>query len=125
MQAKDKERQWVRHQMSGDLDDSKLIEGLTGEKAIFRRRMKKEPEPGTPMQKPKHMCICADVSRSMYCVNSNDGRLQKTLEVCLMVMRSLDTHAHKIKVRPVVKFKELINEVPNHLCDFSGFCLTR
>jgi len=27
LQAKSQERQWVRHQTSGELDDSKLIEG--------------------------------------------------------------------------------------------------
>lgn len=27
LQAKSKERQWVKHQTSGELDDSKLIEG--------------------------------------------------------------------------------------------------
>jgi hypothetical protein len=100
-QAKGKERQWVRHQTSGDLDDGKLIEGLTGEKAIYRRRTEKEPEPGTPMQKPKRMRICADVSGSMYRFNGYDGRLQKTLEACLMVMDSLELHADKIKVRPI------------------------
>jgi len=30
--------------MYGDLDESKLIEGLTGEKGIYRRRGDKEPE---------------------------------------------------------------------------------
>lgn len=28
LQAKSKERQWVKHQTSGELDDSKLIEGI-------------------------------------------------------------------------------------------------
>lgn len=28
LQAKSKERQWMRHQTSGELDDTKLIEGL-------------------------------------------------------------------------------------------------
>jgi len=27
LQAKSQERQWIRHQTSGELDDSKLIEG--------------------------------------------------------------------------------------------------
>ena len=43
-QAKGKERQWLKNQAYGDLDDAKLIEGLTGEKAIYRRRGEKEPE---------------------------------------------------------------------------------
>ena len=44
MQAKSKERQWLKHQMYGDLDEAKLIEGLTGEKGIYKRRGDKEPE---------------------------------------------------------------------------------
>ena len=36
LEAKRKERLWVRHQTSGDLDDAKLIEGITGEKNIYR-----------------------------------------------------------------------------------------
>lgn len=43
-QAKGKERQWMKHQMYGDLDEAKLIEGLTGEKGIYKRRGDKEPE---------------------------------------------------------------------------------
>jgi len=30
--------------MYGDLDEAKLIEGLTGEKGIYKRRGEKEPE---------------------------------------------------------------------------------
>ena len=44
VQAKGKEREWLKHQTYGDLDEAKLIEGLTGEKAIYRRRGEKEPE---------------------------------------------------------------------------------
>ena len=32
LHAKGKERQWLKHQSYGDLDESKLVEGLTGEK---------------------------------------------------------------------------------------------
>lgn len=66
VQAKSKEREWTRHQTSGDLDDLKLIEGLTGEKTIYRRRMKKEPDPGAPQVKPKRLKLVTDVSGSMY-----------------------------------------------------------
>lgn len=36
LEAREKERRWAKHQTSGDLDDAKLIEGMTGEKAIYR-----------------------------------------------------------------------------------------
>nr|XP_023019767.1 von Willebrand factor A domain-containing protein 8 [Leptinotarsa decemlineata] len=66
LQAKNKERQWSRHQTSGELDDVKLIDGLLGEKTIFRRRAEQEPELGTPQIKPKLFRVVVDVSGSMY-----------------------------------------------------------
>lgn len=48
-----KERQWLKNQTHGDLDDGRIIEGLTGEKNIYRRRGEKEPEMGSPQEKPK------------------------------------------------------------------------
>lgn len=37
----------MKNQSYGDLDESKLIEGLTGERAIYKRRGEKEPEVST------------------------------------------------------------------------------
>lgn len=36
LESRKHERQWAKHQTSGDLDDAKLIEGMTGEKNIYR-----------------------------------------------------------------------------------------
>ena len=44
LQAKGEERVWHRHQTSGELDDTKLIEGLTGERAIYKKRGDEKPE---------------------------------------------------------------------------------
>ena len=46
VEAKGKERVWLRHQSIGDLDDRKLVEGLTGEHAIYKRRAEEQPTPG-------------------------------------------------------------------------------
>lgn len=43
-QAKSKERQWKKNETTGDLDDQKLIEGLVGDKTIYKRRIDQEPE---------------------------------------------------------------------------------
>ena len=43
-QAKGKERQWLKNQSLGELDDAKIIDGLTGEKAIYKRRGELDPE---------------------------------------------------------------------------------
>lgn len=47
-QAKGKERQWLKNQALGELDDTKIIDGLTGEKAIYKRRGELDPE----------VCVC-------------------------------------------------------------------
>uniref|UniRef100_F1KQG7 VWFA domain-containing protein n=1 Tax=Ascaris suum TaxID=6253 RepID=F1KQG7_ASCSU len=97
LEAKEKERQWVRHQTTGDLDDAKLVEGVTGEKTIYRRRIDKEPDPGTEQKKPKRIRFCFDVSGSMYRFNGYDHRLQRSLETALLVMESL--HGKQSKIR--------------------------
>ncbi|KAI0236153.1 von Willebrand factor A domain-containing protein 8 [Lamellibrachia satsuma] len=96
-QAKGKERQWMRNQTYGDLDEARLIEGLAGEKAIYRRRGEKEPEMGSPQQKPKMMQILCDVSGSMYRFNGHDGRLAREMEAMVMIMEALENYEQKIK----------------------------
>lgn len=48
--AKGKERQWLKNQTYGDLDEAKLIEGITGERSIYRRRGEQDPEVGYIVQ---------------------------------------------------------------------------
>ncbi|XP_020295442.1 von Willebrand factor A domain-containing protein 8 isoform X2 [Pseudomyrmex gracilis] len=97
LQTKSNERQWCRHQTSGELDDTKLIEGLTGEKTIYRRRAEKEPEIGAPQLKPKRLKLVADVSGSMYRFNGYDGRLDRELEACVMVMEAFSGYEGKFQ----------------------------
>jgi len=37
LEAKKKERQWLKNQTEGDLDDGKLVEAITGEKNVYGR----------------------------------------------------------------------------------------
>ncbi|XP_033842695.1 von Willebrand factor A domain-containing protein 8 [Periophthalmus magnuspinnatus] len=97
LQAKGKERQWLKNQALGELDDAKIIDGLTGEKAIYKRRGEQDPEPGTPQQKPKRLRVLADVSGSMYRFNGVDGRLERSMEAVCMVMEALESYEHKFK----------------------------
>ncbi|XP_059198187.1 von Willebrand factor A domain-containing protein 8 [Centropristis striata] len=97
LQAKGKERQWLKNQALGELDDAKIIDGLTGEKAIYKRRGEQEPEPGSPQQKPKRLRVLADVSGSMYRFNGVDGRLERSMEAVCMVMEALESYEHKFK----------------------------
>ncbi|ULT83400.1 hypothetical protein L3Y34_012561 [Caenorhabditis briggsae] len=97
LEAKKKEREWTKHQTSGDLDDGKLIEGVTGEQNIYRRRVDKVPDPGAPQTKPKRLRLCLDVSGSMYRFNGYDQRLTKTMEAALMTMTALDGKTDKVQ----------------------------
>jgi hypothetical protein len=69
LQAKSKDRQWLKNQTQGELDDTRLIEGITGEKAIYKKRAEQDPEPGAPQEKPKKLRLLVDVSGSMYRFN--------------------------------------------------------
>uniref|UniRef100_A0A8D8BLW5 von Willebrand factor A domain-containing protein 8 n=2 Tax=Culex pipiens TaxID=7175 RepID=A0A8D8BLW5_CULPI len=97
LQAKSKERQWQKHQTSGEMDDTKLVEGITGEKNIYKKRAEQEPEPGQPQEKPKRLKLLVDVSGSMYRFNGYDGRLDRQLEAVVMVMEAFDGFETKIK----------------------------
>ena len=37
IEAKEKERVWIKNQNQGELDDQKLVDGFTGERNIFKR----------------------------------------------------------------------------------------
>uniref|UniRef100_A0A182JSU2 von Willebrand factor A domain-containing protein 8 n=1 Tax=Anopheles christyi TaxID=43041 RepID=A0A182JSU2_9DIPT len=97
LQARAKERQWQRHRSAGELDDTKLVEGLTGERAIYKQRAEQDPEPGTPQEKPKRLKLVVDVSGSMYRFNGYDGRLDRELEATVMVMEAFDGFEGKIR----------------------------
>ncbi|KAK7080894.1 von Willebrand factor A domain-containing protein 8 [Halocaridina rubra] len=97
LQARGKERQWMRHRTSGELDDTKLIEGLAGERTIFRQRREEEPEIGAPQTKPKRLRLVVDVSGSMYRFNGHDGRLEREIEATLMVMEAFEGFETKFK----------------------------
>ncbi len=49
--AREEERVWVKRQTDGELDDSRLTEGLTGEATVYKRRGMAKPELGRPQLK--------------------------------------------------------------------------
>ncbi|KAG0224963.1 von Willebrand factor A domain-containing protein 8 [Actinomortierella wolfii] len=100
IEAKNKERVWLKNQSSGDLDDTKLIEGLTGEHNIYKLRGENDPEMGF-QQKPKKMYFVFDLSASMYRFNTHDRRLERSMEVALMIMESFRSFEHKFAYKIV------------------------
>ena len=87
------ERNWLRHQSSGELDDGKLVDGIAGEPLVFKRRGVSDSPfralSGTSQgHDPKRMLFVMDVSGSMFRFNSEDARLKRMLETSLMIMES-------------------------------------
>lgn len=86
LQAKDKERSWLKNQTTGDLDDSRLVEGLVGDSSIYKKRGEKLPGYGS-QEKPKILRFVVDVSGSMYRFNGMDKRMERMLETTLLVKK--------------------------------------
>jgi hypothetical protein len=96
------ERVWLRRQSTGELDDSRIVDALAGEKDVFKRRgvaaegAKLHALEG---EKPMSVTLVVDVSASMYRFNSYDGRLERLLEATLMIMEALgDDERFKLQI---------------------------
>jgi von Willebrand factor A domain-containing protein 8 len=85
------ERVWLKRQSTGELDDSRLVDALAGEKDVFKRRGKAtENNPNSAQgTEPMAIKLVVDVSASMYRFNGHDRRLQRLLEATLMIMEAL------------------------------------
>ncbi|KAJ3746345.1 AAA domain-containing protein [Lentinula detonsa] len=102
--AREEERVWVKRQTDGELDDSRLTEGITGEATVYKRRMMEKPQIGRPQIKPKRIRFIFDLSASMYRFQY-DGRLQRSLEAAVMLMETFDRLSRKDKYVWDVTFK--------------------
>ncbi|GAA5826620.1 hypothetical protein JCM11251_002821 [Rhodosporidiobolus azoricus] len=89
LEAKEEERVWLKRQSDGELDESRISEGLTGEATVYKRRGFEKQELGRPQLKPKRIRFVFDVSASMY-RNQHDGRLSRSLEAAIMIMEAFD-----------------------------------
>ncbi|KAM0756043.1 hypothetical protein T439DRAFT_283415 [Meredithblackwellia eburnea MCA 4105] len=98
LEAKEEERVWLKRQSEGDLDESRLPDGLTGERSIYKRRGMEKPELGAPQLKPKRIRFIFDLSASMY-RNQYDGRLTRSLEAAVMILESFSRLTRKEKYR--------------------------
>jgi len=88
LEARKNERTWLRNKDAGDLDDRKLIDGLTGSRNIYKARGEQPPDMGSFQELPKRIHFLFDLSMSMsrYAM---DGRLQRSLEAATMVSQPL------------------------------------
>ena len=85
--SKSSEKGWVKRQSHGEIDDAKLIDGVTGDRYIYKRRGTVEEG---PIQKPKRLRFVMDCSGSMYRFNGYDERLLRCLEAALLVMEGFE-----------------------------------
>ncbi|KAG0140334.1 hypothetical protein CROQUDRAFT_674710 [Cronartium quercuum f. sp. fusiforme G11] len=87
LEAKEDERVWVKGQTDGEFDERKLVDGLIGESAIYKRRAIERPESGRPQLKPKRIRFVFDISSSMYRFQA-DGRLDRSCQTAIMIMEA-------------------------------------
>ena len=66
IESRTRERGWLKRQSYGEIDDAKIVDGITGDKYIYKRRGSVED---TPFPKQKQIRFVVDVSGSMYRFN--------------------------------------------------------
>ncbi|CAE7558420.1 unnamed protein product [Symbiodinium sp. CCMP2456] len=93
VEAKEKERTWLRGKTVGELDDSKIVDFAIGEKTVFKHRGQRE-DPSVAQALPKRLSFVVDVSGSMAVFNG-DGRLDRLCASMVMVMEGLFGLEHK------------------------------
>jgi hypothetical protein len=96
LQANAKERQWLKRQQEGELDERQLTSALTGDRSVFKRRQETPPEIGAPIVKPKRITFLVDLSASMASM-AYDGRQDRQMKTMLMIMEAFK-HVNKEKI---------------------------
>lgn len=90
LKKRSEERVWLKNQTTGELDESRIVDALAGEKDVFRRRGNPDDSNNNPLQSdPVTIKLIVDVSASMYRFNGYDQRLERLLEATLMMMEVL------------------------------------
>ena len=87
-EAKSAERVWLQRQTHGDLDESRLVDGVAGDRAVYKRRAEQLPQDGAPQLKPKLLRFVMDLSGSMYYFNNHDRRLERSLQTAVMIVNA-------------------------------------
>jgi von Willebrand factor A domain-containing protein 8 len=80
------ERAWLKGQLDGELDTSRLVEGVAGEKHVYKRRAKLPEHRGSKT----YIRFVFDCSASMYRFGGYDQRLIRSLQAAALVMEAFD-----------------------------------
>lgn len=78
------------------MDDGKLVDALTGDLLVYRRRGIAPRESGLPQSLPKRVAIVVDCSGSMYRFNGSDQRLERLMEAVLLIMQAFAGYQHRV-----------------------------
>ena len=98
LEARNKERVWLKRQSDGEIDERRLVAGIAGEKNIYKKRSRQSPDNSLFNQPlPKRMHFLFDLSMSMSRF-AGDGRLQRSLEAATMIMEAVKGFEHKFSL---------------------------
>ena len=94
-EARSAERTWLRRQSHGELDEGRLVDGVAGERSVYKRRAEQRPQDGAPQTKPKLIRFVMDCSGSMYYFNGHDKRLDRSLQCAVMLFEAFAGFEHR------------------------------
>ena len=99
--AKERERVWQRQQTSGELDDGRIVDGVAGERNVYKKRSPEDDSAaGSRARLPKRVKFVLDVSGSMYTFNRIDKRLCEANGQSLNASRRECTPVLVLRSRP-------------------------
>jgi hypothetical protein len=94
VEAKEKERIWLRGQTSGELDDDRIVDGVIGDQNVYRKRGEDDQLFGAMQRLPKRLMFVMDVSASMSNFNA-DRRLDRMCATAVLIMEAFQGLEHK------------------------------
>ena len=101
-EARATERQWLRQQTQGELDDGRLVDGITGSPTVYMRRGEPAGAASLGAQAhPKRIAFVMDISGSMYTFNRIDRRLRRLMETGVFIFESFGGFEAKYDYRMV------------------------
>ena len=100
LKKRSEERVWLKNQSTGELDESRIVDALAGERDVFKRRGTPNDNNVNPLHsEPVTIKLIVDISASMYRFNGYDERLERLLEATLMMFEALrDDNRFKLYV---------------------------
>ena len=93
VEAREKERVWLRNKVSGEIDENKIADLAIGEKNVFKKRGRLE-HARIVQSRPKKLVFLVDCSASMAYFNG-DARLDRLCASMVLVMEALVGLEHK------------------------------